>query len=182
MAAASLLRSRTKQSAPPAPPTKLPPSSHQAPEALWSCRVLATLIWTAIRGAQAKEKVLASIKVLKNERTIPPRIREIVSGSYHEKAPPEIRGTGYVANSLEAALWAFFHAEDFRHGALLAVNLGDDADTTGAVYGQIAGAFFKNLPEVWLAKLAWRQQITALADRLFSASQGRTGLLKSEAL
>ena len=44
-------------------------------------------------------------------------------------------------DTLEAALWAFHGSENFRDGALRVVNLGDDADTTGAVYGQIAGAY-----------------------------------------
>ena len=61
-------------------------------------------------------------------------------GSFKRKEPPDIKGTGYAVESLEAALWAFRKGKDFREGALLAVNLGDDADTTGAVYGQIAGA------------------------------------------
>ena len=70
-----------------------------------------------------------------------PEIAEVVSGSFRTKEPPAIRGTGVVRDSLEAALWAFDRSADFREGALRAVNLGDDADTTGAVYGQLAGAF-----------------------------------------
>ena len=53
--------------------------------------------------------------------------------------PPHIRGTGYVVESLEVALWAFAKSTSFEHGALLAVNLGDDADTTGAVYRTTRG-------------------------------------------
>lgn len=54
----------------------------------------------------------------------------------------EIRGTGYVVQALEAALWAFQNSNSFEEGCLIAVNLGDDADTTGAIYGQIAGAYY----------------------------------------
>jgi ADP-ribosylglycohydrolase len=74
-----------------------------------------------------------------------------------------------VVESLEAALWAFHRSESFRDGALLAVNLGDDADTTGAVYGQLAGAFYgdSGIPEAWRAKLALRDRIASLADELF---------------
>jgi ADP-ribosyl-[dinitrogen reductase] hydrolase len=70
--------------------------------------------------------------------------------------------------SLEAALWAFARSGDFRDGALLAVNLGDDADTTGAVYGQLAGAFYgaEAIPADWREKLALRETIEALADVL----------------
>lgn len=73
-----------------------------------------------------------------------------------------------MVRSLEAALWAFAKGNDFREGALLAVNLGDDADTTGAVYGQIAGAFYgaAGIPANWLSKLHARGMIELLADRL----------------
>ena len=61
-----------------------------------------------------------------------PRIDAVAAGSFRAKDPPAIRGTGYVVAALEAALWAFAKGRTFEEGALLAVNLGDDADTTGA--------------------------------------------------
>lgn len=80
----------------------------------------------------------------------------------------EIRGTGYVVRSLEAALWAFYHGDSFRDGCLLAVNLGDDADSTGAVYGQLAGAYYGKLgiPSAWRLKLAKHDLIESYAGRL----------------
>ena len=99
-------------------------------------------------------------------------IDEIASGSFKRKNPPEIRGTGYVVRSLEAALWAFYHGGTFKEGCLLAVNLGDDADTTGAVYGQLAGAFYgeQAIPESWRFRLTFRNLIESFADRLFEIS------------
>ena len=84
------------------------------------------------------------------------------------KTPPDIRGTGYVVQSLEAALWAFHRSNDFRKGALLAVNLGDDADTTGAIYGQIAGTHYgvHAIPAPWRQILMLETEITSLADLL----------------
>jgi ADP-ribosylglycohydrolase len=100
-------------------------------------------------------------------------IDEIASGSFKHKNPPQIRGSGYVVRSLEAALWAFYHGGSFKEGCLLAVNLGDDADTTGAVYGQLAGAFYgeKAIPESWRSKLAYRDLIESFAVRLFELSR-----------
>ncbi len=74
-----------------------------------------------------------------------------------------------MVKSLEAALWAFHRGGSFREGCLLAVNLGDDADTTGAVYGQLAGAYYgeEGIPESWRRKLALRETIETLADRLY---------------
>jgi ADP-ribosylglycohydrolase len=79
----------------------------------------------------------------------------------------------YVVKSLEAALWAFYHTRSFKAGCLLAVNLGDDADTTGAVYGQLAGAFYGEgaIPGSWRSKLTQRHLIESLAERLFVLSR-----------
>jgi hypothetical protein len=79
---------------------------------------------------------------------------EIVGGSYrkHGGHSEGIRGKGYIVRSLEAALWAFWSDDDsFKKGVLDAVNLGDDTDTTAAIYGQLAGAYYgyQKLPEKW---------------------------------
>ena len=94
---------------------------------------------------------------------------EIAAGSFKHKNPPQILGSGYVVKSLEAALWAFFNSSSFKEGALLAVNLGNDADTTGAVYGQIAGAYYgyEAISGEWKAKIAHRDLIESYADRLY---------------
>jgi ADP-ribosylglycohydrolase len=70
--------------------------------------------------------------------------------------------------SLEAALWAFYHSESYREGCLLAANLGDDADTTAAIYGQLAGAYYgiEDIPAAWREKLALYALIEGFADRL----------------
>jgi len=74
-------------------------------------------------------------------------------------------------HSLEAALWCFWRTESFEDAILTAVNLGEDADTTAAICGQIAGAFYgvDAIPDGWLGKLAMREQIEELADRLREA-------------
>lgn len=144
-------------------------ATHGTPEAMDGCRYFGAVIHAAINAA-SKEDILS-------EETAPadlaPKIAEVSSGSFKRKSGKQIRGTGYVVASLEAALWAFHHSESFEGGALLAVNLGEDADTTGAVYGQVAGAFYgeSGIPERWLAKIVLREEITALADRLHGLSQ-----------
>ena len=94
---------------------------------------------------------------------------------FKRKNPPALRGTGYVVDSLEAALWAFWHGQDYRDVVCRAVNLGDDADTTGAVVGQLAGAFYGvvGIPTTWLAKLAMRVQIDGFASRLCELAGGK---------
>ena len=80
-----------------------------------------------------------------------------------------------MVHSLEAALWAFHKTDTFRDGALLAVNLGEDADTTGAVFGQIAGAYYgeEGIPAEWRAILAMREKIEEVADRLYAMAEAR---------
>ena len=69
-------------------------------------------------------------------------------------------------------MWAFYNSDSFKAGALLAVNLGDDADTAGAVYGQIAGAFYGavNIPNEWKRVVTHRELILEYADKLYDLS------------
>jgi ADP-ribosylglycohydrolase len=85
-----------------------------------------------------------------------------------DKAADDIRGSGYVVASLEAALWCFATTDSFADAVLAAANLGNDADTTAAVCGQVAGAHHgaSGIPAAWLERLAMRDEIAALADGL----------------
>jgi ADP-ribosyl-[dinitrogen reductase] hydrolase len=98
-----------------------------------------------------------------------PEIAAVAAGSFKYKHAPEIRGIGYVVQSLEATLWAFHQSESFGMDACWLSNLGDDADTTDAVYGQVAGVFYgeHGIPETWRATLAHRALIESSADQLF---------------
>ena len=71
--------------------------------------------------------------------------------------------------SLETALWAFFKGNSFKEGILLAVNLGDDTDTTGAVYGQLAGAYYgaSSIPKPWIEKLSKKELIAEITTQLY---------------
>ena len=139
-------------------------TTHPTEEPIGACRYMALVIARALKGA-SKEEVLASPGV----DGLPEKIAAIAAGSFREKQPPEIKGTGYVVDSLEAALWAFHNSDSFVDGARLAVNLGCDADTTGAVYGQIAGAFYgaEGIPQRWRDILAMREIIENFANRLY---------------
>lgn len=90
------------------------------------------------------------------------------------KTIDDIRGSGYVVDSLEAALWCFFHTECYEAAILQAVNLGDDADTTAAVVGQIAGAFYgiNGIPEKWRDTLQDCQMMIDMSDKLLKNRVG----------
>jgi len=101
-------------------------------------------------------------------KTLHPDSLAIIQGRYHLKSRDEISSSGYVIHSLEAALWCFWHSETFEEGALLAANLGDDADSVAAIYGQLAGAYYgyHALPKSWLSRLAWHDDIVQRANLL----------------
>ena len=145
-------------------------TTHGARTAVDSCRYYAALIVGAVQGIPRSE--LLSEAYARNVQSLCPEVLNIAHGSFRLKQPPAIRGTGYVIDCLEAALWAFCHARDFADGALAAVNLGNDADTTGAVYGQLAGAYFgiDGIPPTWLEQLAHRSLLERFAQRLFIES------------
>lgn len=133
-------------------------TTHASPQCLSACRYLALLLAGLIHGIDRREMLDPAWPPLEALREAEPLHREvelIVSGSYREKQPPEIQGSGYVIQCLEAALWAFHDANDFSEAVLLAVNLGDDADTTGAVCGQLAGACWgeSGIPAMWRQRL-----------------------------
>ncbi len=146
-------------------------TTHGTAQAVDACRYFGGLLVGAINGATKAELLSPSYCPMSGywaDNPLHPKIMAIAGGSYKTKMPPLIKGTGYVVDSLEAALWAFYHADDFRSGCLAAANLGDDADTTAAVYGQIAGAFYgqSGIPAEWLARMAERELIANLIDRL----------------
>ena len=84
----------------------------------------------------------------------------------------EIIGGGYVVKSLEAALWAFAKGDSFKECVLLAVNLGDDADTTGAITGQLAGAFYgyDNIPTEWIDKIAMNYDLIDITNKIYMSA------------
>ena len=146
-------------------------TTHQAQEAVDVCRYFAGLLVGALHGVD-KETLLSPaycpVEELWERGPLAEQIKRVASGSFKDRNPPDIQGTGYVVQSLEAALWAFHRSDSFREGALLAVNLGDDADTTGAIYGQIAGSHYgaQSIPVPWRNELSMKAAISLLADHL----------------
>ena len=151
-------------------------TTHAAHEAVDACRYYAGLLVGALEGVD-KDTLLSPgycpIEGLWERDPLVLEIARVADGSFKRLNPPDIKGTGYVVEALEAALWAFHHTDSFREGALLAVNLGDDADTTGAIYGQIAGAHYgtESIPNSWRTQLTMLPEITSLADRLHDQAQ-----------
>jgi ADP-ribosyl-[dinitrogen reductase] hydrolase len=143
-------------------------TTHGAPEAIECCRLLGFMLVRILAGASRPELLDASPLSLRE-----PRVLEIARGSYRSKTREQIAGTGYCVASLEAALWCFHSTSSFEEAVLAAANLGDDADTTAAIVGQLAGAFYgvDGIPARWLERLHMRDEIAALAEALFTTAR-----------
>ncbi len=139
--------------------------THGAPQAVEACALFAELLVEAIGGAP-KERVLQA-----RDWAGDAGVAAVAAGSWRTKARDDISSSGYVLHTLEAALWCVGRSESIADALILAANLGADADTVGAVTGQLAGALWgmSAAPASWLAKLAWRARITELAAGLFEA-------------
>lgn len=138
-------------------------TTHAATECTDGCRLFARILVRALAGASKDELLFAH-----SSDGLTPKIAEIATGAWRDKSEDEIKGSGYVVQSLEAALWCFHKSDSFEEAILRATNLGDDADTTAAVCGQVAGAFWgeEGIPPAWRNRLAHRTLITTLATNL----------------
>ena len=141
-------------------------TTHGATEAVDACRAFAELLADAIAGTP-RAKVLAPKEFEGAEA-----IDRIMAGGWRGRPRNEIRSSGYVVHTLEAALWSVARAGNFRNAVLLAANLADDADTVAAVTGQLAGALYglRGIPDAWLERLAWRDRLQEAGRRALADS------------
>ncbi len=139
-------------------------TTHGAPEAVESCQLFAEVLCRALGGC-AKERLLENLGFAPSQK----KLIKIADGSFLTNTDEQIRGTGYCVESLEAALWCFFKTSSFEEAVLRAVNLGDDADTTGAIVGQLAGAYYgvEDIPQSWIEKLTMSNDIAEMAGNLY---------------
>lgn len=139
-------------------------ATHRAQESIAATQLLSRQLHVALNGSGKDEVVKPHILPL------PPKPMQINAGTYKNKSRAEIKSSGYIIDTLEAALWSVWNTDNFKDALLLAVNLADDADSVGAVAGQLAGALYgySSIPKEWLDTLAWHDQIVEMATRLFN--------------
>ena len=146
-------------------------TTHAAEEAVDACRAFAELLAGAIAGSP-RANLLASRRF-----EGAPAVASVVGGSWRGRPRNEIRSSGYVIHTLEAAIWSVARTGDFREAILLAANLGDDADTVAAVTGQLAGALYglSGIPDHWRNQIIWKDRLLEVAEQLLSASLATPG-------
>lgn len=147
-------------------------TTHGAKECIDACRYFAALLHCALKGDD-KAAILSTSLYQPECR----KIAQLQQQHYLEKTYSQLRGSGYVVECLEAALWCFAHTDSFEQAVLAAANLGDDADTTAAVCGQLAGAYYgvKAIPLRWLEKLTKAAEISDIAVQLAKKSHPIVG-------
>ncbi|KAL4757517.1 ADP-ribosylglycohydrolase family protein [Aspergillus foveolatus] len=156
--------------------------THPYPTCAECCTIYTKLIVCAINGA-SKEDLAAEVAATRfKDRKLEQQLGRYASlQDWQAKTERDIDSSGYVISTLEAALWSFFSTSTLEGGALKAVNLGCDADTVGAVYGGLAGAFYglEAIPSRWIEGLQKREVIEEIVDRLANLEEATCLNMKS---
>lgn len=144
-------------------------TTHSADRPVDACQVYGAMIAALIQGMGIDEVLDPGFWTF---GPLDPRVEAVARGSWRSLEPPAIRGTGYVVDALQAAIWAVAGAHDFRDAILRAANLGDDADTTAAIAGQLAGVRWgaAAIPASWRNAITYGERIMAIAGRLYAAA------------
>jgi ADP-ribosyl-[dinitrogen reductase] hydrolase len=141
--------------------------THGHPDSETCCAAFALLCWAAMRGASKDEILTLHTRY---PTLITGKAREVMETESYRRGPPHVTGSGYVLRSFEAALWAFDATDTFKDAVLLVTRLGRDTDTTGAITGQLAGAFygFEGIPVDWREGIVWSDEIRHLGTAVLA--------------
>lgn len=143
-------------------------TTHYSALSAAGCEYLAAVLCGLIEGKAWQE---VSRPVITSDW--PNEIKSLAAQDWHKRDRDSIKSTGFVVHTLEAALWAVDTTNSFAEALLKAVNLGDDADSVGAVAGQLAGARYglSAIPESWLDALIHQTEIERIGRTLFDAGE-----------
>ncbi len=134
-------------------------TTHTNEECVWSCGFFAALCGKALTGT-SKEELLRFTR-----EHYGPKL-----DNFEKKTRDDIHTSGYVRHTLEAALWAFFGTNTFEDGMVLLVNMGEDTDTVGAVFGTLAGSYYGlgGIPARWLDALQKKEMAEVVFNELWT--------------
>lgn len=143
-------------------------TTHGSAECIDSCKLFASLLYHAYASSEKTE-----IFTRNTYKPATDKVSGISEARFLDSSYSQLTGSGYVIESLESALWCFMNSNSFEECVLMAANIGNDADTTAAIAGQIAGAFYglENIPSHWVDKLAMKDEILEIASKLSKAGK-----------
>ncbi|CAG8154124.1 unnamed protein product [Penicillium nalgiovense] len=145
--------------------------THPSLACVEACEAYTELVCKVMNG-ETKKQLFHAVSVFPfthhalKERLSLSRYRTI--SDWKAKEPSDMKSSGWVVDTLECALWAFFKYDTWKDGALAVVNLGGDSDTAGAVYGGLAGSFygFDAIPDKWVDGMQNKGFIGSIAGAL----------------
>ena len=140
-------------------------TTHGADECVDSCKAFTAMILSVFSG-KSKDSILTDFYYEPYTKGV----KNLFDNHFLDKDYQELTGSGYVIESLESALWCFYHTDNFRDAILKSANIGNDADTTAAICGQIAGAYYGlgGIPDSWKDKLVMYSEIENMAVQLIT--------------
>ncbi len=147
-------------------------TTHGSPIAVDSCRYFTYIIVHLLNGVDKNmifsDKFIWNLHKYFEKEPLHSELDSIIKGAFKTKREDEIQSSGYVIHSLEASLWSFYHTDTFEEAILKSVNLGDDADTVGAITGQLLGAYcgIDSLPDEWISGLSKHDEIIGIVENM----------------
>lgn len=99
------------------------------------------------------------------------RFSRLSEKNFSDISEREIKSSGYVLDTLEAAIWCLLNSKNYKDCVLMAVNLGEDTDTVAAVAGGLAGLYYgyENIPREWVEQIVKKDYIIDLCNKLYRA-------------
>jgi len=148
--------------------------THASKECLESASIMGEMIALLLQGKDKREATLLT----ETARDLGcEKVKSICQGGYLQKTREQIKTTGYVVDTLEAALWCFHCTNSFEQGMMQLAGMGGDVDTVCCVFGQIAGAYYgyAAIPGRWKNSLQRPELIARVAMDLVEVSLGSEG-------
>lgn len=145
--------------------------THGHPISQFACEFYCNMIYQILENPALPKKeifnkakeVMAKIWSTKDMKSDKEELRNVYDRLYDSDfdvfEDQDIYSSGYVVHSLEAAIWCFLNTSDYKECVLKAVNLGEDADTVGAISGGLAGIYYGNIPQEWIDELKGKEVI-----------------------
>jgi ADP-ribosyl-[dinitrogen reductase] hydrolase len=151
--------------------------THAHPVCQDTAAYMAYLHWHILNGATIEQIITprGPDKTFIDTRNWTAPMMKIINGDFLKLQASDITNDAWCIGTLESALWGLANMQDFREMTLKIANFAGDADTVGAVFGQLAGGIvgLEGLPQDWLAKIAKKDELLDLAKRLFENTQAK---------
>ena len=143
--------------------------THAHERSVLACKIYALVLF-ALMDAPSKQSIREALETAKNRYADSPEYatyERLFSAHFPDISVNAIKSSGYVVDTLEAALWCLLNTDSYESCVLKAVNLGEDTDTVAAVAGGLAGALYgyKAIPRNWRKTLIKRKYIEKMCDR-----------------